>query len=209
MTLGEMETNIRYALGLREPDEQPMILAAIQAGVRDLLRRTSCFQQCIDADLPDGATRFELGPSIIKIVHIFRGGTRRERVGFHVLPAHAGCYAQTGQIIHWNEPFEVGESVQLYAVPRPDFTDAAWTDDSLLEDEQWGGIAPEFQDAVELYACSLLASRSDDSTSSMGQSYWVQYVGQDGHGGRCAEIRRETNMLTGMTLGGAEVSFRP
>lgn len=207
MTRGEMKEAIRYALGLREPEEQALIDTQIHLGIIDVLRRTSCFVQCIDADLPDGKTRFELGPTIGKIVHLYRGGERQERVGLEALPRYgSGVYAQLGQIVFFNDPFAVGEGLQLYVVPRPP---AMTADTDAIEDEQWGGVVPEYQDAIELFSCSKLGSRSDDSTSGMGQAYWQQYVGQDGRGGRIAEIRRMVNRATGQTLGQAQMAYRP
>jgi hypothetical protein len=118
----------------------------------------------------------------------------------------SGVFAQIGQMVLFPDAFGVGEQAQLYAVPRP----PAMTDDAdRIEDEQWGGIPPDFQDAVELYACSKLASRSDDQTSGMGGTYWMNYVGQDGHSGRIAEIRKMVNRTTGQTLGQATLVYRP
>src|SRR5262245_32274469 len=158
MTRGDMKTNIRYALGLREPEEQPFIEAEISRGIMDVLRRTSCFVQCIVADVPDDKQRIEFaaaGPSM-KVLHILRGNTVLDRTIFPPLP---GCFAQIGQILFFADAFAAGEQLQMYAVMRP----AAITNDSTdLSDETYGGIPEEFQDAVELYACAKLASRSDD-----------------------------------------------
>ena len=201
MTRGDMKTNIRYAIGLREPEEQPYIEQAIHQGIIDVLRRTSCFVQCIVADVPDDKNRIEFaaaGPSM-KVLHILRGNTVLDRTIFPPLP---GCFAQIGQILFFADAFAAGEQLQMYSVQRP----PVMTDDTdLLEDEQWGGIPEEFQDAVELFACAKLASRSDDATSQMGTQYWIMYVGQDGQGGRISEIKRQINRMSGMTLGPARV----
>lgn len=207
MTRGEMKEAIRYSLGMREPEEQSEIEKQIHLGICDLLRRTSCYVQCIDADLPDGMTRFELGPSIGKVIYLYRGNVLYNRVVPAALPSYGTgpVFAQISQMLLFNQAFQAGEQAQLYAVPRP----PAMTDDAdAIEDEQWGGIPPEFQDGVELYACAKLGSRSDDSTSGMGGAYWQTYVGQDGRGGRAAEIRRMVNRQTGQTLGQATLEYR-
>jgi hypothetical protein len=196
-----MRTNIRYALGLREPEEQAYIDSEIHRGILDVLRRTGCFVQCIIADVPDDSSRIEFaaGGGVMRVNHIVRGNQVLDRTIFPPLP---GCFAQSGQILFFADSFAVGEQLQLYAVPRPPKMSA---DTQTLEDEQYGGIPEEFQDAVELYACAKLASRVDDGTSQMGTGYWVLYVGPDGNGGRIGEIRRQINRMTGMTLGPARL----
>jgi hypothetical protein len=201
VTRGEMKNNIRYAIGLREPEEQPYIEQAIHQGIIDVLRRTSCFVQCIIADVPDDKSRIEFAApgGVSKVLHILRGNIVLDRTTYPPLP---GCFAQAGQILFFADAFGVGEQLQMYAVPRPP---AMTADTDKLEDEQWGGIPEEFQDAVENYACAKLASRSDDQTSQMGATYWIMYVGQDGMGGRISEIKRQINRMSGMTLGPARI----
>lgn len=205
MTRGEMRSNIRYALGMREPDEQAMIDQAIYQGVLDVLRRTSCFISCVDADVPDDSSRIEFaaaGP-VMKALHVMRGGQRMMRVSYAMLLGGASpAFTQIGQILIFSAVFAPGEQLQLYAVVRPPEMTA---DTDAFEDEQWGGIPEEFQDAVELNACARLASRADDGTSQMGGSYWVQYVGPDGRSGRVSDIRRQMNLATGHTLGPAQL----
>lgn len=206
MTRGDMKERIRYALGLREPEEQAVIDKEIHLAILDLLRRTSCSVQCIDADVPDDKSRIEFAApgTVMKALYILRGGRRLERVEYDALLRGAVGFAQTGQILHFSSPFDVGETLQIYAVPRPP---AMTADTDLLEDEQWGGIPEEFQDAVELCACARLASRSDDGTSAMGSQYLVQYVGQDGRSGRAADIRMQMNRMSGATLGQAQLMY--
>lgn len=205
-----MTSLIQYALGLREPDEVPMIQKEIHRGILDVLRRTGCFVQCINADVPDNGTRIEFAAQggIQRAKFIRRGDTTLYRVSFGVLnqTGQSDAFAQVGQLLFFGASFAPGEQLQLYAVPRP----PAMTDDGdLIEDEQWGGIPEEFQDAVELYIKSKLASRSSDSTSQQGLAFLAQYVGQDGRGGRCADIRSEMNRMTGPTIGPAQLLYTP
>ena len=201
----EMKNNIRYAIGLREPEEQPMIEAEIHRGIIDVLRRTSCFVQCIIADVPDDKQRIEFAAQggIQKALSVVRGSQVLDRSTF---PPFPGTFAQIGQILYFADSFDVGEQLQLYAVPRPPAMPSGTSGDTnLLEDEQWGGIPEEFQDAVELYACAKLASRMDDGTSQNGNNYWILYVGQDGQSGRIREIKQQINRMSGMTLGPAKL----
>ena len=205
MRRDEMQKNIAYAIGLREPEEQPMIQQAIHQGILDVLRRTSCFVQCIIADVPDDKSRIEFASAggIQKALHIIRGNVVMDRV---IFPPYSGTFSQAGQILFFADTFAPGEQLHLYAVPRPPAMDS---DDDRIEEEQWGGIPEEFQDAVELYACARLSSRADDSTSGYGNSYWVWYLGQDGNSGRIGEIKRQVNRMSGMTLGPARLRTAP
>lgn len=209
MTRGELVGQIQYALGLREPDEVPMIHREIHRGILDVLRRTGCFFQCINAEVPDDKSRIEFaaGGGIMRAAYILRGGQTMHRVTFDVLSYGApDSFAQLGQILFFTVSFNPGEQLQLYAVPRV----PAMTDDAdLLEDEQWGGIPEEFQDAVELYACSKLGSRSTDGSSQLGAKYLMEYTGQDGRSGRIADIKRQVNTTTGRMIGPAQLLYTP
>ena len=204
MTLEEMRRNIRFGLGLREPEELPIIDQKINDGIKDVLRRTGCTVQCFDADPPDDG-RLTLSTSIMRVQHIVRNSKRLDRVTYESLSRYPQAYSQVGNIIIFGTPFSTSERLQIYAVPRPnDLLDP----DDALENETFGGIPEEFQDAVELYAMSELADLTSDETSQRGGTYKVQYEGQDGRTGRLAEIRREINKMSGLTLGRAHLDYR-
>jgi hypothetical protein len=199
-----MRRNIMYALGLREPEELPIIDQKINAGVRDVLRRTSCHVQCIDADVPDGASRIEFGPGILKLLSISRGGILLQRVTPPAVDLVTLSFAQRGNLLLFSEPFAVGEQLQMYAVAAP--TKLSQPTDAL-ENEAFGGIPEEFQDAVETFAKANLAELSASQASANGTQYWMQYFGQDGTSGRIADIRRQVNKASGMTLGPAQIVY--
>ena len=80
VTLAEMRRNVRYALGLNEPEELPIIDQKINDGVRDVLRRTGCTVLCFDATTPDNENRVTLAPGIMRVMHVTRNGVRLDRV---------------------------------------------------------------------------------------------------------------------------------
>lgn len=204
MTLEEMRRNVRFGTGLREPEELPIVDQKINEGVKDVLRRTGCSVLCYDADTPE-ADRLQLGP-IMRVLHVVRNGTRLERVTYPALGRYPQAYSQVGDILIFGTAFSADEKLQIYGVPRP--SPLADPDDQI-ENEEFGGIPPEFQDAVELYAMSELADLSSDQSTNRGANYRIQYEGQEGRSGRLAEIRREVNKMSGLTLGQATLDYRP
>jgi hypothetical protein len=204
MTLEEMRRNIRFALGMREPEELPIIDQKINDGVRDVLRRTGCTVLCFDADTPE-ANRLELGSAIMRVQHVTRNEQRLERVPYPSLPRYPKAYSQVGNVLIFGTPFAADEKLQLYAVPRPN---KLTLPDDALETSTFGGIPPEFQDVVELFAMAELADLISDETSQRGGNYRIMYEGQSGREGRLAEIRREVNKMSGLTLGRAQLDYR-
>ena len=204
MTLEEMRRNIRFGLGLREPEELPIIDQKIHDGIMDVLRRTGCTILCFDATTPDDSNRVKLG-AIMRVMHVTRNGVRLEQVTYQQLGRYYNAFTHVGDALIFSAAFAPDEKLQIWGVPRPSKPS---NPDDALEDEQFGGIKPEFQDAVELYAMAELADLASDETSGRGGSYRVQYEGQEGRTGRLAEIRREVNKMGGLTLGKARLDYR-
>jgi len=203
MTLAEMRRNVRYALGLNEPEELPIIDQKINDGVRDVLRRTGCTVLCFDATTPDNENRVTLAPGIMRVMHVTRNGVRLDRVPYESL--RSGAFAQVGDVLIFNTAFSPDEKLQIWGVPGP--TKLQQPTDAL-EAPAFGGIKVEWQDAVQLYALAELAGLSNDETSNRGSNYRMQYEGQTGREGRLAEIRRQVNKMSGVTVGKAQLEYR-
>ena len=203
MKLEEMRRNVRYAVGMYEPEELPIVDQKINEGILDVLRRTGCSVICFDADTPE-ADRLQLGP-IMRALHVVRNGVRLERVAFPSLSRYPQGYSQVGDILIFGTAFAADEKLQIYGIPRPPPLSSP---DDRLEDENFGGIQVEFQDAVELYAMAELADLASDQSTNRGANYRIQYEGQEGRSGRLAEIRREVNKMSGLTLGKATLDYR-
>ena len=205
MTLAEMRRNIQYGLGLREPEELPIITQKINDGVRDVLRRTGCTVLCFDATTPDNSSKVKLSSSIMRVIHVARNDVRLEQTSYPQLIRYPAGYAHVGDMLIFGTAFHADDRLQIYGVPRPTKLSA---DGDALENEIFGGIKEEFQDAVELYAMSELADLAGDETSQRGGTYRIQYEGQTGREGRLAEIRRQVNKMGGLTLGKARLEYR-
>jgi hypothetical protein len=80
--------------------------------------------------------------------------------------------------------------VQTWAVLKPARMVA---DDDSPSMENFGAIPEEFQDAIITYALWKGSDYSDDQTGAQGERYRMQYEGQDGRGGRLAQIRSAVN----------------
>jgi hypothetical protein len=81
-------------------------------------------------------------------------------------------------------------TVQTWAVLKPDKMDE---DTDSVGDEVYGAIPEEYQDAIVLYALWKCADYSDDASSQMSERYRTLYEGQNGNGGRLAQIRMSIN----------------
>jgi len=136
-------------------------------------------------------------------MHVTRNGIRLDRVSYEALGP--GKFTQVGDVLIFNTAFSPDEKLQIWGVPGP--TKLANPTDAL-EAPAFGGIKVEWQDAVQLYALAELAGLSNDETSNRGGNYKMQYEGQAGREGRLAEIRRQVNKMSGITLGKAQLEYR-
>lgn len=109
----------------------------------------------------------------------------------------SSCYALAGSnlLMVWPTPGD-DDVITVYYVPRP----VLLTADSDTPTE----IPAEFHPAVEQYALWKLASMTDDSSSSNGETYRVQYEGRDGRGGMVARIKKHVTQKGGR-LGRAQL----
>lgn len=200
-----MRRNIRYALGLNEPEELPIIDQKINEGVSDVLRRTGCTVVCFDADTPDDSDRLTLSSGILRVLHVVRNEVRLDRTSYPSLSRYPSGFAQVGDVLIFGSKFSPTEKLQIYGVPAPSILAAP---SNALEDINYGGIEPTFQDAVQLYALAELGMLANDETSNRGANYRIMYEGQTGREGRLAEIRRQVNKMSGATLGRAQLDYR-
>jgi hypothetical protein len=102
-------------------------------------------------------------------------------------------------------PSEAGE-VDCWAVMRPQKMDE---DTDSPGDEQYGAIPDEFQDAIVTYALWKAADYTDDQRSGDGERYRTLYEGQDGRGGRLAQIRIAVNKRGTARAAPRRVRLRP
>ena len=192
MTRGELIDRVTATVGLQDTDpmdERDLVDHWIYQGTLDLLSRTRCVVRCIHLNVQKGVTTYELGSQIITLVDVDDGsssdGRRRrrddDRRGFTLIGS------DLFQL--WPEPDEDLE-LDVWAVKTP----TRMTDDLHdLGSEAFGSIPVEYQDAIELYAVWKAADYAHEENSGRGERYRVLYEGQDGRGGRLAQIRVMVN----------------
>lgn len=189
MTKKQMHDQVRNFLGLQEIDgldEGQLIDDQLYLGTLDLLARTRCVVRCIELRVSAGEDDYTLDHAILCLVDIEDGLPRVNR---------DSSYQPSFTLIRSDvlrlqpTPSEDGE-VQTWAVKRPLQMTA---DDDSPGMEQFGAIPDEFQDAIVTYAFWKLADYTDDATSNQSERYRILYEGQDGRGGRLAQIRSAVN----------------
>lgn len=218
MTNDEITKLVAAELGLQDItayDETGFIGTWVYQGILDLLARTRCVVRCINLVMFAGVDEYKLEHTILSLVDVENGHRRRgnRADGGHwwtkeAEPPFVMASPWTGQPVVYEDwgnysfvlvrgdvllirpcPSADGK-VQVWAVVRPQ--KMALPTDSL-GDDNFGGIPDEFQDAVILYALWKGSSYGDDQSGGQGERYRTQYEGQDGRGGRLAQIRMSVN----------------
>lgn len=221
MTRAQMRDQVKFWLGLQDIagfDETGLIYDQLHYGTIDLLARTKCVVRCLDLNVSAGTDTYTLDHLVLALVDIQDGARRRARrdqslgdvPGIVIYPAGSvPLYRPTftlirADILRLSPVPDVNGSVQTWAVLRP----AQMTADSQSPgDEAYGAIPDEFQDAIVTYALWKCADYADDSSAQQGERYRMLYEGQDGRGGRLAQIRSAVNKRGTARAPGRRVSL--
>ena len=191
MTRKEAYDQIKNWIGLQDIsayDEGGLIDDLLYAGAIDLLARTKCVARCIDLHVSAGVDTYKLDHAVLALVDIEDGSRPRARRDQSTLPS--GFTLIRSDILRVQPAPSADGTVQTWAVMRP----AQMTDDTNdLGDDAYGGFPDEFQDAIITYALWKASDYADDASGVMGERYRVLYEGQDGRGGRLAQIRAQIN----------------
>lgn len=193
MTLDDMRTQVMAWLGLQTSaatpgtlDETPLAEQQLYLGTLDMLSRTRCVVRCVDLRVLAGVGEYTVGNEILSLVDIEDGMPKVNRSSIY----QPSFTLIRSDILSLHPiPSEDGE-VQVWAVKRPDRMVAA-TDSPGME--QFGAIPEDFQDAIVTYALWKCADYADDASANQGERYRMLYEGQDGRGGRLAQIRMAVN----------------
>lgn len=189
MTFDEMTGTVTAFLGLQEIDyfdETGFVKGEVNRGLFDMLARTRCVVRCVDLRVLAGVSEYVVGSQILSLVDIEDGLGKANR---------SSTYRPSFTMIRSDilrvqpTPSEDGE-VQVWAVKRPlpmvDPTDSP-------SEEEHGAIPEEFQDAIVTYALWKCADYTDDASANQGERYRILYEGENGNGGRLAQIRVQVN----------------
>ena len=200
MTLEEMRRNVRFALGLREPEELPIIDQKINDGVMDVLRRTGCAVLCFDADTPDNE-----GPA---------GAWRRDHAractspatgcGWSASPtlrclATRGAFAQVGNVLIFGDVLLPGREAPVVRRAPPDQARAIPT--TRWRRRPSAGSRPSSRTPSSCTRWPSLPTSPATRRRSAAATTRSSTRGRNGREGRLAEIRRQVNKMSGLTLG--------
>lgn len=189
MLFQDLYSQVVANLGLQDLssfDEQAYAKGLINRGVIDVLSRTRCTVRCVDIRVLANVSEYVVTNQILALVDIEDGLTKVARSSTSQ-PSFTMIRSDILRV--QPTPSEDGE-IQVWAVKRPQPM-VADTDDPMME--QFGAVPDEFQDAIVLKALWVGGDYADDASSSQGERFRILYEGQDGRGGRLAQIKSQVN----------------
>jgi hypothetical protein len=195
MTLDDMRGQVIAWLGLQDLgggssttmlDEVPLVEQQLYQGTLDLLARTRCVVRCVELLVTADVSEYLVGSLILALVDIEDGLPKVTRDSTY----NPSFTLIRSDVLRLQPPPSEDGEVQVWAVKKP----ARMVNDAdSLGDEQFGAIPEEFQDAIVTYALWKMSDYSDDQSGGNGERYRMLYEGQDGRGGRLAQIRSAVN----------------
>jgi len=209
MTKDEITKAVIAELGLQDItafDETGYVNNWVYNGTVDLLARTRCTVRCVHLNINAGKGQYTLDHKILALVEVEDGDRRRLRrdeqhwydENDFVVVGQDPAYQLSGRgftlirsdvLVVKPTPSEDGY-IDVWAVLRP--SPMVLATDSPA-DEPYGAIPFEFHDAIVTYAMWKGSSYSDDQSAQQGERYRMLYEGQDGRGGRLAQIKTQIN----------------
>jgi hypothetical protein len=219
-----MADQVKFWLGLQDIvsyDETGASLDKLYEGTIDMLTRTRCIVRCVKLNVLPGVDTYKLDKSILSFVEVGDGARNRTRrdetdhnyYGTVVYPAGTvpvDSFSPEFTLIRSDilrlspTPSEDG-FVQVWAVLKPS---KMVLDTDSPQDELYGAIPEEWHDAIVTYALWKLSDYTDDASSQQGERYRMLYEGQDGRGGRLAQIRVAVNKRGTARAPGRRVRLR-
>ena len=214
MTLAQMRGQVMAWLGLQDItsyDETQLATDKIYQGTLDVLARTRCTVRCVQLHVQANVDEYILDQHIMAL-HDVENGTRR-RMRRDVAEAYAdddnlplGVYypgpASEDYIPDLGFVLIRSDILRVVPAPSADGTVQVWAvlkpqplalDTDSPSDEMHGAIPEEYHDAIVTYALWKCADYADDQSTAYGDYYRTLYEGQDGRGGRLAQIRIAVN----------------
>ena len=214
VTLATMRTEVTGELGLdntASSADQVRTDLWLNRGVRDVLRKTFCYQDQITAT-PGAVSEYALAATVLDIVDLAVTGQVSDPL--RATPAQVrrylrGSASSSGTVQHYAlagsnmllfyPTLGAATVIDMLVVPAP----TAMTDGAHdVTSATYGGIPDDYAYLVELYAKAKLASFRDDQTSAQGQRYRDEY--REG----VAEARKELQFKGGHRLSPARLGRR-
>lgn len=225
-TLSTLQSDVAGVLGLdfdaANPGngDGPRLLGWANDAVVDMLKRTHCYIQSATMTMTVGVGDYRLDSAILAIDDVYMtSGTQSFRARrlsttdllnqrlFQVVTAPVTQYALAGAdlLMVFPTPSQA-DVLTIYYVARPSLM-ATPTDDP--SSAAFGGIPSEYHYGLELYMQWKAGDAFDDESSSSGESYRRQYVGDptappgtDARRGFIGEMRRDLRDKGGKHLAG-------
>jgi hypothetical protein len=214
VTLANLRTEVLGELGLdltAGGTDELRCDVWLNRGVRDVLRKTFCFQDQITAT-PGAVSEYAIAATVLDIVDLAVVGqqsdperatpvqVRRYLRGNTTSTGTVQFYALAGSnMLLFYPALGAATVIDLLVVPAPTVMSSGSHD---VTTSTYGGIPDDYTYLVELYAKAKLASYRDDQTSAQGQRYRDEY--REG----VAEARKELMRRGGHRLPRAQVGRR-
>jgi hypothetical protein len=194
MTRKQMSDQVKFWLGLQDIsgfDESGFVYDQLYQGTLDLLARSKCVARCVNLHVTAGTDTYKLDHSVLALVDVEDGARRRARRDEVSSTAFDPTFTLVrADILRVQPTPDADADLQTWAVIRPNKMVA---DTDSPGDDAYGGIPDEYQDAIVTYALWKCADYADDASAQQGERYRALYEGQDGRGGRLAQIRVSVN----------------
>jgi hypothetical protein len=198
MTFKTMIDRVKYTLGAEEVignDEVALIKQYLNLGVINILVRTRPYTRQIKLNLTGGVKIHDMSNEILALVDV-QGPNGRflDRLSRQdITSAQAGGspgFAYEEPLL-WISPVPDEDSeITAFGIFRPTAM-ASDTDDPAQP--SFGGLAPEFHEAIVMYGLWKGGEYIQHEGSAQGERWRVQYEGQDGTEGEIARIKRIIN----------------
>jgi len=209
VTKQQMHDQVKYWIGLQDIasfDETNFIDDLLYQGTLDLLARTRCVARCVNLNVLADVDTYTLDQLILALVDIEDGHRNRARRDEQAQNAYYPEFTLIrSDVLRLDPAPSENGSVQTWAVLKPAKMTA---DANSPSDEAYGAIPEEWHDAIVLYALWKGSDYSDDQSAQMGERYRALYEGQDGRGGRLAQIRIAVNKRGTARAPGRRVRLR-
>jgi len=196
MNFKEIQDRVIFTLGMQETisvDERDLVKDFINDGVLDVITRTRPSTRVIDLNLSANTPIHDMANQIISLLDVewpnqygFLGRMSREDITNAQAQSIPG-FAYEEPLL-WISPVPtVATAIRAYGVFRPDPL-VGDTDDP--QQMSYGGLAPEFHQAIVNYALWKGGEYTHHDLSGMGERWRLTYEGKDGTEGDIARIRR-------------------
>jgi hypothetical protein len=195
MNFKEMIDRVKFTLGAEESiynDEISLIKGWLNDGLVQVLTRTRPYTRVINLNLTANTPVHDMSNQILALLDLefpdigfLRRYARQDIVKLQALGEYGFAYEEP---LLWISPVHTEDKTfKAYGIFRPNKL-VADADDPQLP--SFGGLAPEFHEAVVMYALWKTGEYVQHQGSGEGERWRIQYEGQDGTEGEIARIKR-------------------